>query len=95
MKYQSGKIKKEHHILSDFKKVLESIEKIPQVKRIIPGRIYRKQKGSSHKKISFSYKTESGMKFIMKKGGTAQEVFVLCGTQDKEFILNKINAIEI
>ncbi len=90
MKYNTGKIKTEHNILPEFKNILKNIEKIEQVKRIIPWRISRKQKWSSHKKMTFSYNTKSWMKFIMKKWSTAQELFIICDNESKEDILNKI-----
>ena len=84
MKYISGKIKKEHHILKEFQKFIEEIEKIPTIQKIIPWRIYRQQSGSSHKTITFSYFTISWMKFNLKKGSTAQELFIVCNENDKE-----------
>ncbi|UFX82958.1 DUF2103 domain-containing protein [Candidatus Absconditicoccus praedator] len=93
MKYNTGKIKTEHNILPEFIKTLEKIQKIDEIKRIIPGRIYRKQKGSSHKILSFSYYTDSGIKYIAKKGGTAQEIFIICQNEQKENIYKKINNI--
>lgn len=78
MKHDQGKIKKEHHTLKEFEAFLQNLQKLPEVKRIIPGRISRQQKGSSHTAITISYPTESGIKCIMKKGSTAQELFIVC-----------------
>ncbi len=91
MKYNQWKIKKEHHVMKEFAKELRTIEQINEVQRIIPGRISRQQKGSSLKKISFSYFTDSWLKLIIKKWWTAQEVFVICNEKDKEIILEKLN----
>jgi len=84
MKYQSGKIKTEHHIMEEFIPFLDWLQKIDQVKRIIPGRISRQQKWTSDKNISFSYMTTSGFKIKLKKWSTAQEVFVICDNDDKD-----------
>ena len=90
MKHQFWKIKSEHHILDDFKKFLKEIEKISEIKRIIPGRISRQQKWSGWCRITFSYFTESGLKYNLKKGATAQELFVICKKEDKERVKEKI-----
>lgn len=90
MKYNDWKIKREHHSLKEFEKELQQIAKIPEVKRIIPGRISRQQKWSNHKKITCSYFTDSGLKLIMKKWGTAQEVFVICDLENKEIVKERI-----
>jgi hypothetical protein len=44
MKYFDGKIKREHHILKEFDKILQKIAQIPEIQKIIPGRISRQQK---------------------------------------------------
>lgn len=85
-----NKIKKVHTILPEFSRALEVFGLIPEVMRVIPGRISRQQKGSSHKKISFSYFTDAGMKLIVKKGATAQEVFIICKKEDKDKIYDRI-----
>ncbi len=94
MKYQTWKIKTEHNILNEFKKLLSRIEWIQEIKRIIPGRIYRKQKWSSHEIFSFSYYTETWIKYIAKKWATAQEIFILCDHKHKEKIYNLIENIK-
>lgn len=90
MKYDRWKIKKEHHSLKEFNKQLSEIAKIAEVKRIIPGRISRQQKWSAHKKVTCSYFTGSGLKLIMKKGATAQEVFVICEKENREKVRGEI-----
>lgn len=90
MKYNKGKLKKEHSILPEFSGILQEIETLPAVIRIIPGRISRSQKWSSHFLLSVSYPTESGVKCIMKKGGTAQELFL---TGDSEAILSWLKSL--
>jgi len=93
MKHFEGKIKKEHHILKEFDKFLKEIEKIKEIQKIIPWRIARQQKGSSKLLISFSYFTNSGLKYKIKKGSTAQELFIVCNQKDKENIQKKIEKI--
>jgi len=90
MKYFKWKIKKEHGILDEFKKFLEQLEKIGEIQKIIPWRISRKQSWSSLKKISFSYFTISWMKINLKKGSTAQEVFIVCNKWNKEIVKEQI-----
>ena len=87
MKNKFKKVKTEHHIIEEFHKFLRKIEQNPDIKRIIPGRINRQQKGSSQIRFSISYPTPTGIKCIMSKGATAQELFVIC---DK----NSIQAID-
>ncbi|AHB40935.1 hypothetical protein P148_SR1C00001G0124 [candidate division SR1 bacterium RAAC1_SR1_1] len=82
MKVTFQKVKTEHHILPEFKKLLLTIEKHPHIHRIIPGRINRQQKGSSELLFKISYPTPSGIKCIMSKGSTAQELFVICGEEN-------------
>ncbi len=94
MKYFDWKIKKEHHILKEFEKELEEISKIDLVQKIIPGRISRQQKSSSHKTMSFSYFTNSGLKLKIKKWATAQEVFLVCKREDKEKLLELLKQLK-
>ncbi len=75
------KVKTEHHILTDLHKILIDIEKHPAISRIIPGRISRQQKWSSKLTFKISYPTTSGIKCIMCKWATAQELFVICDKQ--------------
>ena len=87
------KTKTEHHILPEFHKILLEIEKHPLIFRIIPGRIARQQKGSSDLRFKVSYTTKSGLKCIMAKGATAQEVFIVCDKQDIQAVTNYIQNI--
>ena len=90
MKYQNWKIKVQHHFLKEFKNFLKEVEKIPEVKRIIPGRIKRQQKWTSDLKVSFSYYTNSWLKFLMKKWSTVQEVFIVCDKENRAILKDKI-----
>ena len=83
MKLKFKKVKTEHTIMEEFYKILLEIEKNPAIIRIIPGRISRQQKWSSELRFKVSYKTESGIKCIMSKWATAQEIFVICNDEDK------------
>lgn len=93
MKYFRGKIKKEHNILEEFEKFLENLEKIDEIKKIIPWRISRKQSWSSEKRVSFSYFTKSWIKIIIKKWSTVQEVFIICVDENKKKVKEKINLL--
>lgn len=86
MKTKFKKVKTEHHILPEFQGFLLEIEQHEKITRIIPGRISRQQKGSSERRFSISYPTATGIKCIMSKGSTAQELFVICSEKDKELI---------
>lgn len=88
-----SKIKREHTIMSEFEKILIQIEKISEIKRIIPWRISRQQKGTAQMFMSFSYFTDTGLKYKMKKGGTAQELFVICKIDDNQLVCDKIKDI--
>lgn len=85
------KIKRLHHIMKEFDEFLNKIEKIDEISRIIPGRISRQQKWTSNKHITFSYFTDAGMKYNMKKGWTAQELFIICLNQNQEEVKSKID----
>jgi len=84
------KIKTEHHILKEFHKMLQEIEKHPAIHRIIPGRIDRKQKKSSIERFRISYPTDQWLKCIMSKGSTAQELFIISDSSDYEAISDHI-----
>lgn len=93
MKHQKGKIKTEHHILKDFSEFLREIEELELVKRIIPWRISRQQKWTNQLLISFSYFTNSWLKFNLKKWATVQEVFIICDLDKKQQLLTQIQEI--
>ena len=90
MRISYQKVKTEHHILPEFKKFLLLIEKEPAIHRIIPGRINRQQKWSSDIGFKISYPTSSGVKCIMCKGSTAQEVFFICPSEETEKLMNTL-----
>lgn len=90
MKQKFNKVKMEHHILKEFTDFLRNVERIPGVQRIIPGRIDRQQKGSSMMRCKISYGTHSGLKCMMCKGSTAQELFITCEKDKLEDIKEQI-----
>jgi hypothetical protein len=93
MKYNQGKIKKEHHLMKEFLPLLHALEKVAEVQRIIPGKIARQQSGSSFLGISYSYNTPSWLKYMMKKWGTAQELFITCAEADSEHLKHLITVL--
>lgn len=80
----------EHHILKEFIKDLEKIETIKEIKRIIPGRIDRQQKWSATKRFRITIPTDSGFKAIISKGSTAQELFIICKSQETNNVQSQI-----
>ena len=91
MDIKLNKTKTVHHILPEFQKFLLEIEKQPLISRIIPGRISRQQKWSSILRFKISYNTTSGIKCIMSKGATAQELFIICNQDDTEVVIETLN----
>lgn len=87
------KVKTIHHILADFHKPLLAIEKCSAISRIIPGRISRQQKWSSGLSLKISYFTPSGLKCLMTKWATAQELFVICPEDMKDTVKTFIQGI--
>lgn len=73
--------------MKEFIPLLHALEKIPEVQRIIPGKIARQQSGSSFLGVTYSYNTPSWLKYMMKKWGTAQELFVTCAEEATENVL--------
>lgn len=67
MKISFKKVKTEHTILSEFLPFLRELEAIEGIQRMIPGRIMRKQKGSSDLRFTISYPTSTGLKAKMSK----------------------------
>ncbi len=87
------KVKTTHHILPEFHAFLAEIEQLPDIQRIIPGRISRQQKGSSELRFRVSYFTASGLKCMMSKGSTAQELFIICGEAERENVQQQVMRI--
>ena len=81
-KYSRGKVKLEHHLIEGADKYIRKLERLRSVKTIIPGRIFRNQKGSGQKGLFLKYETPSGWKLLLKNGSTVQEIFVV--TDDRE-----------
>jgi hypothetical protein len=80
--------------MKEFVPLLRQIEQIDAIQRIIPWRVARTQGGSGWVLyFTLSYETETGLKYMMKKGGTAQECFVLCADGEKTWIIDQIQKI--
>ncbi len=88
------KIQQKHHILKEFHPFLLEISTITQIQRIIPGRINRKQSGSSIMRIAFAYFTDTGLKYNIAKWSTAQELFVVCEKGNQEIVKDLIDEIK-
>lgn len=88
MKLKFKKVKTEHTIMEEFHKILSEIEKNPMIIRMIPWRISRQQKGSSDLRFKVCYPTDSGIKCIMSKWATAQELFVVCVKEKKGEVID-------
>lgn len=78
MKKLNPKIKQEHTIMEEFYDFLNYISDNIYINRIIPGRITRKQSGSSDIFINYSYNTPTWLKYNIKKWSTSQELFIIC-----------------
>lgn len=87
------KIRQEHGILEEFHKVLNEIAKIPEIHRMIPWRIARKQSGSSNTYFTCSYEEKTGWKYKMSKGSTSQELFIICSEEDKKVVQESMGKI--
>lgn len=87
------KIRTTHHILKEFQSFLFTIEKIPEILRIIPGPISRQNKGTSDLRLNFSYPTATGLKYSMIKGSTAQKLDIICNPLHHEHIKTHITQI--
>ena len=72
----------EHHLIEGAEKFIKELERLQSVKAIIPGRIFRNQKGRGQKGLFLKYETPSGWKLLLKNGTTVQEIFIV--TDDRE-----------
>ncbi len=78
MRYRNYKIKKEHHILEGFEKILNKMSQEIPIKAIIPGVINKVNKANKGDlRITFQYPTHTGAKILLKKGSSVQECFVV------------------
>ncbi len=77
-KHRSGKVKLEHHTLEGLQKYLSQLSEWEEVESIIPGRIFRQNRGRGSKGLFLKYRTISGYKLLYKNGTSTQEVFVVC-----------------
>jgi hypothetical protein len=95
MRIKFQKVKTEHHIINEFAKFLLEVEKNTDIIRIIPGRISRQQKGSSKMRFRVTTPTQTGIKCIMSKWATAQELFVICEEKNIDKVSNEIEKISL
>lgn len=82
-KYRKGKLKLEHHTLEGFDKYIKAVLEFEIVDAVIPGRIFRNNKGRGSKGLFLQYETPSGFKLLYKNGTSVQEVFVICSDKQK------------
>ena len=80
-----GKLKIEHSIIDNLKKVLERLLAAnPQIRSIIPGVIRPVRDAKGVVKIHITVQTQNGWKAIALSGGARQELFVSTDlTKDK------------
>jgi len=79
--------------MKEFHEILNAIAKISEVQRMIPWRIERKQSWSSAIYFTCSYPTNTGRKYKMSKGSTSQELFVICGQEERETVKDLITKL--
>ena len=75
-------MKLEHHLIEGAKEYIGKLQKLESVKSIIPGRIFRNQKGRGQKGLFLKYETPSGWKLLLKNGSTVQEIFVVADNKE-------------
>ncbi len=72
-----GKLKIEHSIIDNLKKVLERLlAETPEIRSIIPGVIRPVRDAKGMVKIHITVATQNGWKAIALSGGARQELFV-------------------
>jgi len=84
-------VKREHHFLKGIEKPLEEIASIPEVKKVIPGRIYASD--SRGFEIKVTRETHAGLKLVAKSDGSVQEVFLVVDKKQREFVWKKIEEL--
>lgn len=73
-----GRIKRQHSRVAGLDELLERIiQNCPYVHRIVPGRLGWK-KGRTPARLRIQYATHAGLKCIYTRGGSWQEVFMIC-----------------
>ncbi|MDJ0625519.1 MAG: DUF2103 domain-containing protein [Candidatus Caenarcaniphilales bacterium] len=87
MKYRAkaGKIKYEHGMIQGLREFLESLQKVQEIKSMIPGEIKPVKKVSSQLIIRRVTPTSTGLKALAHSGGAVQEVFFV---GEEEFLNN-------
>ncbi|MBC2725902.1 DUF2103 domain-containing protein [Desulfosporosinus sp.] len=87
MKHRRNKLKREHGIIQNALKWLESLSGLAEVTDIIPGVIDVNR--SSERGIVYKYKTQTGCKLLLKSSGSIQEAFVV--TKYPELVREWVN----
>ncbi|ALV63650.1 hypothetical protein ADU37_CDS19510 [Thermococcus sp. 2319x1] len=90
-KYFKRGVKREHHFLKGIEKPLEEIASIPEVKKVIPGRIYASD--SRGFEIKVTRETHAGLKLVAKSNGSVQEVFLVVDRGHRELVWKKIEEL--
>ncbi|HIH72565.1 MAG: Uncharacterized protein XD43_1729 [Thermococcales archaeon 44_46] len=90
-KYFKRGVKREHHFLKGIERPLEEIASIPEVKKVIPGRIYASD--SRGFEIKVTRETHAGLKLVAKSDGSVQEVFLVVDKKQREFVWKKIEEL--
>lgn len=90
-KYFKRGVKREHHFIKGIEKPLEEIASIPEVKKVIPGRIYASD--SRGFEIKVTRETHAGLKLVAKSDGSVQEVFLVVDKKQREFVWKKIEEL--
>ena len=72
-----GKLKIEHSIIDNLKKILERLlEATPEIRSVIPGVIRPVRDAKGQVKIHITVATQNGWKAIALSGGARQELFI-------------------
>jgi len=80
-----GKLKIEHSIIDNLKKVLERLlAETPEIRSIIPGVIRPVRDAKGLVKIHITVATQNGWKAIALSGGARQELFVSTSLKKEE-----------
>lgn len=72
--------------------VLERLADDPEITTITPGRINQTRSSGGALRLRVTIPTQTGHKCVARKGGTAQEVFVVTGLS-KEALQSRIDAL--
>ena len=74
---KNSKIKYEHHMIEGLRELLEELEKVQEIKSIIPARINQKKGTSRGTSLKIQYPTKTGLKCLAISRNSVQEVFIV------------------